>query len=142
MRVVVAAVPLRHSNEAAVPHERPVLRAWTYVDPAAKDEAVRDAIACRDWRVVVAVTKWGSVEGYCTVIVGNSCRSQKVMPVIIFNLPGKLDLFRWLCKSVRTAFKQPQLFRPEYPPWCCLCIHLNGTHRRSCWTNSELFNKR
>ena len=62
VRVVVAPVPLGYCDEAAAPHEGPELRARTYVDPAAKDEAVGDAVAGGDW-CVVAVTEWGPVEG-------------------------------------------------------------------------------
>ena len=64
VRVVVRPVALRHRHEAAVPHERPVLRARADVDPAAQDKAVGDAIARWYWRVVT-VTEWGPVKGKC-----------------------------------------------------------------------------
>ena len=59
MSVVIVAVPLGHGDEAAIPHERPELRAGTDVDPPAKDEAVGDAIAGRN-RSIAAVAKWSS----------------------------------------------------------------------------------
>ena len=57
VRIVVSPVALGHHDEAAVPHERPVLRPRADVDPAAQDKAVGDAIARWYWRVVT-VTEW------------------------------------------------------------------------------------